>query len=133
MKVANLWGENLDSLKGLIPPIDILRTQAELLTEKTKGRVQGVIKKGEVEGKDGLDVEFVLLVKELNNYKYQLFRIHYSRLVFYPLFLWTPENDEMMPTIIDSEDRLILVLMEILGSTKTRMIIESLLSQVTKK
>jgi hypothetical protein len=71
-------------ITSIVTPAAILKTQAALLGEKTKGVLEAAVKTWTSAG--NVYHEFVIVVPALDGYRYVLFRIHHP-ITLYPVFV----------------------------------------------
>jgi len=119
----NLWGDFSD-LKKLKTPKAILREQAALLTNLTKGLLQGGVRetqKGEV-----FLVNLYVVVQSLNNYTYNVLQV-YHELKFYPLSIDDYTRGKSWQC--SDENDFIRTIIAILSSPELRNVIQGLISQ----
>ena len=79
--MKNLWGE-LPSGEGIVPPVTILKEQAELLTDHYGGMLQGQVSQGEPFGMD-LRYNMSIVAPLLNNYTFAVATL-YNPITLYP-------------------------------------------------
>lgn len=119
----NLWGDFSD-LKKLKTPKAILREQAALLTNLTKGLLQGGVR--ERQDEEGFLVILYVMVQSLNNYTYDVLRV-YHELKFYPLSIEDYTKGESWEC--SDENDFIGTIKGILSSSELRNVIQGLISQ----
>jgi hypothetical protein len=147
-KNEDLWPPDL-VIASIVTPAAILRAQAALLGERTKGVLEGVVETSSV----GSDIyhRFVIKVPALGNYRYALFSVHHP-VTLYPVFIdeepATPRSTFMpdfssMPEFSSLGDRLDKAsglkneealrewLRRTLGSDATKHIIANLYAQAS--
>lgn len=123
METKNLWGD-LGALTTVKPPAVILKEQAEILTEKTKGLLRGeALKKTE-----GTWFEFDLniVVPRMGNYTTTVLKIRYP-LDFFPLVIYDKVNE--VKHECEGEESFVESLGRVLQSGGVRRILSSLISQ----
>ncbi len=124
MSTENLWG-SLDSFKITKTPLSIVREQGTLLTEATKGILQGYVK---IDSESGtISFSFSIIAMRLNQYKYELLRVQHG-IKIYPVLVRSTTKEKAWKKC-DNETSFLAAIKSILSSTETRKIIESLLSQ----
>jgi len=79
----DLWPSDL-GIVSIVTPAAILRAQATLLGEKTKGILEGAVETSSVG--DQIRHRFVIRVPALGNYRYPLFSVHHA-VDLYPVFI----------------------------------------------
>lgn len=135
----DLWPESLDISMKVTPPLVILREQASLLENKTKGLVKAEVRSNananslEAIARSALGAEatyplsysFFLVAPALGNYKYQLFRV-IQPVDMYPLkIVGSPLED----IEIASEEDLLEKLKLIFASEKVKRVISAMIAQ----
>jgi hypothetical protein len=97
-KAEDLWPADL-GIAPIVTPAAILREQAALLGEKTKGVLEGTVETLAI----GVDVRhrFVILAPALGYYRYVLFQVHHSSITLYPVFV---DEEPAMPQRALSSD-----------------------------
>lgn len=110
----------------MVTPVSILREQAALLGPKTNQLVKAEVStRTEAEG--ALTHLFLLAVPTLDNYKFELFRVYHSMLL-YPLLLTWGNAAHQLEDEKSFRDRLAVVL----GSQTTKNTVNALLAQVAR-
>lgn len=79
----DLWPSDL-GIASIVTPAAILRSQAALLGEKTKGILEAVVETSSVGNE--IHHRFVIKVPALGNYRYALFSVHHP-VTLYPVFV----------------------------------------------
>jgi hypothetical protein len=82
-KTEDLWPSDL-GIASIVTPAAILRAQAALLGEKTKGLLEGTIETSSAN--NDIYHRFVIKVPALGNYRYMLFKVHHPA-TLYPVFV----------------------------------------------
>ena len=123
--IPNLWPEEI-IIATEITPKSILLRQAQVLTERTRGRVQGEVAT-KVLGRDFTHT-FSLVTPGLDNYRYFLLRARHSIEQIYPIKVFVAENDDTGRELA-SEEQFYEVLQRVLQDKKTMHIIRSLVAQ----
>jgi hypothetical protein len=136
----NLWPSDLE-LETIITPVSILRTQANLLGERTRGMLVGEVKtwtKG-----DTIHHALDVVVPALENYRYRLLKVHHS-MALYPVFVdEEPTRHGPSPvkglteslneaTGLKDEDALREWLRQTLAREETKRILANLYAQATQ-
>ncbi len=123
--IPNLWPE-LTNGNPEITPKTILTRQAMVVTEKTKGKVQGeVVTK--VIGRDFTHT-FWLVAPELDDYRHFVIRVRHAIQKVYPLQMITHEKDDTGHECT-SEEELYAALKQVLGHPRTLDVVKALVSQ----
>jgi len=123
--MTDLWPDEFGK-SDVTPPRAILREQAEALTKKTGGLLEGVVRTV-AHPPHSFGQHFYLSVPVLDDYTYRLLMAIHS-LQFYPLEV---HADVLNKTFrCTSEQELKDVLREIFNSDETKRIITALLAQV---
>ena len=118
----DFWGE-IGSAE-VRTPLSILREQAALLGQKTKGLLEAKVYT-DASGA-GFTHRFVLVLPALGNYTYELFAIN-NGIEFYPVHIRGPRGS----VLLESEDAFLNWLQEKLSSPETKRIIANLFAQAT--
>src|SRR5437867_12980616 len=79
----NLWG-NLDDLAVAKTPVSILREQAEILSQSTKGTLLGVVASSNSTWGGAIARDLRVRVPAMNNYTATLIKIHHP-ITMYPM------------------------------------------------
>lgn len=123
--IPNLWPEEI-IIATEITPKSILLRQAQVLTERTRGRVQGEVAT-KVLGRDFTHT-FSLVTPGLDNYRHFLLRARHSIEQIYPIKVFVAENDDTGKEL-PGEEQFYEVLQRVLQDKKTMHIIRSLVAQ----
>lgn len=144
--MTDLWGDDFVNV-SVKAPVVILREQASLLGQKTKGLILGKVSANRTDSSDRLSYSFSLVVPTLDNYNYGLFSINHPVTELYPvLFNFDTEIADAVPpsqkipnlhtpfwtASAASEIEFENILSQILKSEKTRKVLSSLLAQVSE-
>lgn len=144
--MTDLWGDDFGKV-SVKAPVVILREQASLLGQRTKGVILGKVSASRTNSFEGLSYSFSLVVPALDNYTYGLFSISHSVTELYPVTFQidgeiASEVNVVSPTALTStsmynvkaenEEEFEGVLSQILKSQKTRKVLNSLLAQVSE-
>jgi hypothetical protein len=144
--MENLWSGTIDVPKT-IPPVTILRQQATMLGQTTKGILQAEVKHYNEEFSKGFVYDFLILAPALGNYKYQLLEIRHD-VELYPVKIETEKSigDDVVGKLntaginsaqssdgwvftAKTEEDLMEVLKVIFRSNKSKEVIASLIAQ----
>jgi hypothetical protein len=143
--MSNLWPDDISGV-DIKAPVSILREQASLLAERTKGIATAEVVPLDVEIWSRLDrfrFAFVLSAPSLGGYQYQLFTVSYDT-GFYPasfeaggeVFASLPDRmvgeltaRGMVAVKAESEAEFEEILRAILGSPKTKEVVRAILAQ----
>ena len=125
MAVKNLWGD-LPELSDVRSPATILREQASLLTQMTKGTLQGEVSL--LKRKDKFDLTLRILAPALDNYSYTVLGVVYP-IEMYPADVFDAHNLPPIPRSCTDEESLQSTLANILSSSRTQKVISHLLAQ----
>lgn len=124
--MSDLWPEEFGEL-DVIPPLTILREQADAITAKTKQRIRGqVTQMTDRIGRWDFTYVFDLVAPFLDEYTYGLFRISHD-LVMYPVLV--SGNMLREEQLCPNSDDFIETLREVFASDDTKRVIKALLSQ----
>lgn len=135
----DLWG-NLAIQEGPVPPIVILKEQANLLDQKTNNILRGEVislvpgfeKTEEGSKKEEIIHQFFIVVPALKNYRYELFSIKHQIDRPYPVRFIISEDyyeGQYNKGISQDESAFEMNLSKILSSNYTKSIIQNLLIQ----
>jgi hypothetical protein len=131
-EIPDLWPEDIAQTDSLVTPAMILRAQADLLRQKTKGLVQGRVIRERVGVADKIWLSFYLVAPTLDNCRCHLFRIEHN-LDIYPLRLAPsvelPGHHDQKYVVIKDEASFLDTLREIFSAEKTRRLIKTLVTQ----
>ena len=123
MAVKNLWGE-LPEAADIRSPITILREQASLLTQMTKGTLDGEVS---LRNFDGIFVaRLAIRVPALDNYAFTVLRAQYS-IELYPVTVTESTGDAPIYDCND-EESFQTTLAQILSSERINNVIGNLIS-----
>jgi hypothetical protein len=122
--MTDLWPDDFGKI-GETPPSTILREQAQALSSKTKGLLDGLVKTSR-DGDRGFVQEFFLLVPLLDNYTYRLLLVRHP-LQLYPLELTVAPTGKV--TTCRSADEFRNALKASFASEEVRAVIRALLAQ----
>lgn len=125
MKDDDLWGD-LPKVGKIKTPLEILKEQSNLLSEKTNGLLVGEISRRKAE--DQFYYSFKLVAPPLNNYGYQLLLIQHD-IGFYPLVL---KNSQVEGSRTECSDEKSFKngLRDVFTSDKTKTVINKLLTHM---
>lgn len=122
----NLWGE-LPSGESLAVPSAILREQAEILTDHTKGLLVGKVVPGGQAKDDSMLFHFDIVAPFLSDYRYRLISVHHP-VTLYPVKMM--DRLRSIETTSNSEEEFVDNLADTLASDETRHMIAVLLAQI---
>jgi hypothetical protein len=136
-KLEDLWPDLTPT--AIVTPASILKTQAAVLSQKSKGLLLG-----EVETWTdplGIHHRLVLVVPALDNYRYELVGFHHSHNL-YPVFIDSSpvpprreiirlREDFVADQILPDEDSFREWLRTVFGATETKRILDNLLAQAS--
>ena len=123
---VDLWPADIGQDTGELGPAALVKAQAALLSEKTKGLVTAEVR-GEQDPRDEKFVDNFYLVGSAINYQYLLFTLEYP-LEFYPLRLYF---NPLYPqgTWLPGSEALGESLAEIFAHEKTRQVISAIIQR----
>jgi hypothetical protein len=124
MSAENMWGEISDPVNQRTPT-SILREQAAILNQLTKGVLIGSIEQ-EPTNNNTLIYHFAVTAPAINNHKFSILTVQYS-FTIYPLTL-TDRTTQVQRQCLN-EEAFIANLKGILSSTQVRRVISALLIQ----
>lgn len=124
--MPDLWPEDLGVATDIKPPVAILREQADLLTKKTQGKLEGRITSSGKPDKT-FTHQFFITAPALDEYSFRLLSIHHP-IDYYPLVLSFDAVNRS--TQCGDESEYINVLRDTLADEKTKKIITAILAQL---
>jgi hypothetical protein len=124
MSAENMWGEIPDPVNQRTPT-SILREQAAILYQLTKGVLIGAIEQ-EPTNNNTLIYNFAITAPAINNHKFSILTLQYS-ITIYPLTL-TDRTTQVQRQCLN-EESFVANLKGILSSTQLRRVISALLIQ----
>ena len=123
ISIPDLWPGDLTV--DVLSPLAILRAQASLLEQKTKGLLRAEVTTNVVEKKD-VQHQFDIVAPALNKYRYRVLVASHKPDLVYPVVIrWSPDAYE----IEYSESELLHALGNILSSVSVRSVIDSLIAK----
>jgi hypothetical protein len=126
MPGKSLWGD-LSDLEIVRTPKEILKEQADALTEATEGVLVGRVGAASGTG-NSFSLELSVFVPRLNNYTYTILTADH-KIDLYPVRVF-PSTTQRYVTC-ENEQTFIKALEEILSSKEVKRILSRLLSQVS--
>jgi hypothetical protein len=124
MSAENMWGE-INTPVNQRTPTSILREQAAILNQLTKGVLIGSLEQ-EPTNHNTLVYNFAVTAPAINNHKFSILTVQYS-ITIYPLTL-TDHTTQVQRQCLN-EEAFISTLKGILSSTQVRRVISALLIQ----
>jgi hypothetical protein len=124
MSAENMWGEINDPVNQRTPT-SILREQAAILNQLTKGVLIGSIEQ-EPTNNNTLIYNFAVTAPAINNHKFSILTVQYS-ITIYPLTL-TDRTTQVQRQCLN-EEAFASTLKGILSSTQVKRVISALLIQ----
>lgn len=136
-EIEDLWPDLNPT--GIVTPAAILKTQAVVLSQKSKGVLLGEVETWSTS--QGIHHRLLLVVPALDNYRYELLSVHHS-ITVYPVYVdsspvpFTPGESKgidgfLARRMIQDEERFREWLKEVFGATETRRILDNLLAQAS--
>ena len=122
-KDESLWGD-LPTGDDIIPPITILKKQAEILETQTKGILKGLV--WHIIAANKISLKLDLLAQKLDDYSVTLLRIE-QPLFLYPLIIHNEISNKKHD--VKNEEEFISTLNSILTSDDVNRVIKVILSQ----
>ncbi len=122
--MTDLWPDDFGHA-NVTPPLLILKEQGQLLSQKTRGLVEGFVT---TDGRShDFHLTFYLRAPSLDNYTYNLLEIDHP-LELYPLRI---SSDLLQDTLaeVDTEEQFVGVLRRILSSEQTKRIVNAIIAQ----
>ena len=122
----DLWPADLE-VPSLVPPVAILREQGALLSQKTKGFLEGEVVTRAERGRRAEPFlhEFRIRATALGDYSYELFDVRHD-FAPYPLVVRFHPTDEEFEA--SSEEKFLEVLGNVFSHPETRRVIGALLA-----
>lgn len=124
MSAENMWGE-INAPVNQRTPTSILREQAAILNQLTKGVLIGSLEQEPI-NHNTLAYNFAVTAPAINNHKFSILTVQYS-ITIYPLTL-TDRTTQVQRQCLN-EEAFISTLKGILSSTQVRRVISALLIQ----
>jgi hypothetical protein len=121
----SLWGD-LSQVELFRTPFTILKEQAAILSEQTKGLLVGEIQRAQDSSKV-THLSMHILAPSLGNYRYEVVDVQHE-VAIYPLIIFDKAGQP--PKRCHSEQEFEQSLGEILASQKTKKVISALLSDI---
>jgi hypothetical protein len=122
--MPDLWPEDLGK-SDVTPPIVLLREQAQRLSKKTQGKLEGRVVTSQPDGVHFLH-QFLVVVPSLDNYSYALLMVQHSPVQLYPAEILNVPGG---PLIANDEQQYEAYLRAVFASDRTRSVIQSLRAQ----
>jgi len=111
----------------ITPPVVFLREQAALLTNKRQGLIEGQVDTSA--GGDKFYHRLYVVAPTLDNYRYQLLAVYHG-IELYPVYVTA--SDERSERRLDSQEAFLNWLREVLGSARTKQVLNALDNQIRK-
>lgn len=127
MSIPDLWPESFGTSKTL-PPLMILRGQAESLGKRTKGLVVGDVTISQ-ESND-ISLNMYLVVPALENYSYQFLHVRHP-VEFYPIRIDYVPTGKMYRCA--SEPEFLDALKDCFTNERTMKVLQALIAQATEQ
>src|SRR5688500_2174304 len=118
--MPDLWPDDFGTIE-VVPPITVLREQANWLTDKTQGVLEGRVASGNAGGK--LSHRFSVVAPSLD-YSYELFSVEHP-LEMYPLRMHVPALDEVHECVNHAD--FVQALKRVLGAQEIKRIVAAIL------
>lgn len=124
--MPDLWPKDLGVASDIKPPVAILREQADLLTKKTQGKLEGrITSTGKPDKSFGH--QFFVTAPALDEYSFRLLSIQHP-IDYYPLnFSFDAVGSS---TVCANESEYLSVLRDSLAHERTKKIIAAILAQL---
>lgn len=125
--MPDLWPADLGDFK-LMPPVSILREQADWLSKKTKGRLDGKV----ISGRDSSSFlhRFLVVAPALDNYSYELFKVWHP-IDYYPLKF--SMGSSAYSKECKDEQQFLAAIKEFLADEKTKRVVSAILAQIEEE
>lgn len=121
--IPNLWGE-LPAPDAIVAPLSILRKQAGLLSDMTRGMLVGEVRRSG-SGSKGIANTFFITVPAMGNYSTRLITIDHGPFL-YPVELY--DSTALTKYTCEDQKSFEECLSKVLNSQSIRKMIQSLLS-----
>ena|SRR5438132_3219006 len=121
--MPDLWPDDFGKASD-VPPIAILKEQADLLAKKTKGEILGEITT--VTAGANLSHHFMLVVPRMENYRYHLLTVTHSVGLYPAQIFWAVTG---ITHSTGTEGHFIQTLKAVLTADETKRVVASLLQQ----
>lgn len=137
--IPNLWPPATVSV-DIVSPLAILRTQAQNLTEMTKGLLAGEVTSVD-EGPDVVVHQFEVVAPALNKYRHRILSVKHNRNLVYPVYFDTPTSlASIVATVAkgsatnkaDTEAEFLEALTGVLNSRVVLSVISSLIARINE-
>ena len=129
--MPDLWPADIGQETGELGPAALLKSQAALLSKKTKGLVTAEVR-GEQDPRDGKFVDNFYLVGSTINYQYLLFSLVYP-IEFYPAeLLFIPAeaiDSSTRRSRIEDDAQLMDEIRQIFSNAKTKGVISAIIAR----
>ena len=127
--MPDLWPDDIGQETGELGPATLLKSQAALLSDKTKGLVTAEVRGGQ-DSSNGKFVDSFYLVGPTINYQYLLFSLFYP-IEFYPAMLIAQEGvrDIDVSKTVNNDAELTEEISKIFGSEKTKNVINAIIAR----
>jgi len=122
----SLWGD-LSNTAIFRTPFTILKEQAAVLSQQTKGLLVGEVKRYQDENED-ISLSLHVVAPSLGHYRYEVVQVYYG-ITIYPLNVRSMAT-EHPPKPCHSEQEFEQALGEILSSLQVKKVISALLSDI---
>lgn len=129
MTQTNLWPTDIGQVTAERVPVTLLKEQAALLAQLTKGLVEAEVRSGQ-DPETGEFVDDFYLVGPIINYQYLLFSLTYSD-EFYPA-RFTSKSErkgQEHSVLVDDDDDLEKHVAQTLNHQKTRQVIGAIIAR----
>ena len=131
MSKPNPWADLSEVTRDLLPPIAVLREQAQMLSEGTSGVVQGVVSSDSEAGRGTILHRFHATVPALDNFSIELVRAWHP-VTLYPCEVYTDLIGSWTNSVSCKDAaQLEEVLIQIAQHADIRKVVGALLVQVT--
>jgi len=130
MAKTNPWAQIKEKASAIVPPVTVLREQAQLLSEATNAVIQGTVIV-ESSGGDTVTHKLRAYVPALDNYSVDLLTVQHSMLI-YPCSLWCSFDDRRKWVECENKDQLEAAVQFALELDAVQKVVVSLMSQATQ-
>lgn len=124
--IPDLWPADLPPRIEDVPPVTILKRQAALLADKTKGVIGATVERSRSgDPQQEFIYDFFLTAPALGGYRYHLFYIQHG-ISLYPVSIGVPDR---IVVSAGSEEIFLEAIRDLLSEERTRKVIASLWAQ----
>ena len=126
--IPDLWSDDIDV--SVLTPIAILRKQADLLRQKTKGILEVDVTML-TSDKNKVLIHFDIVAPALASYRHRLLEVTHKREFAYPAFVAAVcfEHLGFQTRQADTEEEFMVIVSDVFRSGETRSVLQSLIAR----